>query len=255
MAIQSRTLRIPLVALTALTAAALASGCSSNGHPSALPTNTSTPSAPTAAPATSSGATVSSSSGTGGSGTVLGGPALQSKLNTVKAPAGFTVDSSSLNASGATPTTPGDYVGLQQCSDLTNSTADTLTNDHEASYAEYDIKNSSDLSVTVVVAEYYPGDAEKQMSEVASLVAKCSSYQAQSTGGSNVTVKVTSSTPPGLGDQALDVHLGAGSNYVSNEYLLVRKGDVIVAMDQDDASGSSLGSLSSLITPYLAALA
>lgn len=170
-------------------------------------------------------------------------------------PSGFTVDSSSIDASGSTPTTPSDYESLQGCSDLTNGGADTLTSDHEASYATYTIQNSDDLSVNVVVADYFPGDAGKQMSEVSSLVAKCLTYKATDTDGKSVTLKVTTSSVSGLGDQALDIHIAATeSGYVSDEFLLVRTGNTIVAMDQNDSAGSSMASLSTLIKPYLTAL-
>ena len=248
----------PLGALTFLAAAALTTaGCGSNGSAdgSALPTqSTGASQAPTSSDPSAGSSADSATGSSDAGGAVLGGTALQTKLSAVSVPSGFTVDSSSRQASGATPTSPGDYEALQSCSDLTNAGADTLTSDHEAAYAEYEIDNSDDLTVNVVAADYYPGDANKQMSEVATLVAKCPSYTAQDINGANVTVKVTSTAKQGLGDQALDIHVNASTGYVSDEFLLVRKGDTIVAMDQDDAADGSMGDLATLAAPYVAAL-
>lgn len=257
MSLHSRSARNTSAVLTAaagLAAAALVAGCGSSGSAPVAATGATTPAS--SAPADDSGDSASASApGSAGDGTVVGGTALQTKLKGVAVPSGFKVDSSSVEASGATPTSPGDYIGLKGCSDLTNSDAQTLTSDHGASYAEYDIDNTDDLSVTVVLSDYYSGDADKQMSEVSDLIAKCATYQATDTDGKSVSIKVTSKQVSGLGDQALDVHLGASvSGYVADEFLLVRTGDQIVAMNQDDASGSTLADLSTLIKPYVAAL-
>lgn len=244
----------PLGALTILAAAALTAGCGSNGTAGGSASATQ-PAGASQAPTSTDSSAADAAGGSAALGTVLGGTALQTKLNAVHFPSGFSVDSSSREASGATPTTPGDYEALQSCSDLTNADGQTLTSDHEAAYAEYGMDDSDDLTVDVVAADYYPGDADKQMSEVAALVAKCPSYTAQDVDGANVTLKVTSTTKQGLGDQALDIHVRAStSGYVSDEFLLVRKGDTIVAMDQDDAAGDSMGDLATLAAPYVAAL-
>jgi hypothetical protein len=139
------------------------------------------------------------------------------------------------------------------CSDLTNASSQTLTSDYEASYATYQIQNAS-TTVTVVVADYYPGDAQQQMSEVSTLVGKCGHYQASALSGGNVTMTASSSAPSGLGDQAADIHLDATtSGYVEDEFLLVRTGNRIVAMDESNAGGG-MAALTALAGPYLSAL-
>jgi hypothetical protein len=245
----------PLGALTLLAAAALTAGCGSTGSVTSSTTATPTAAGTSQAPASAPASTDAASGGPDAAGTVLGGNALQTRLDAVSVAKGFSIDSSSKDSSGATPTTPSDYEALQSCSDLTNAGADTLTSDHEAAYATYELDDSDDLEVDVVAADYYPGDADKQMSEVAALVAKCPSYKAQDIDGNDVTLKVTSSARQGLGDQALDVHVRAStSGYVSDEFLLVRKGDTIVAMDQDDAAGDSMADLATMAAPYVTAL-
>lgn len=260
---QTPRTRLGAAAVLAVTAFSLA-GCGSSGSGGPLATGiTAGQSSPAAAPSSlaASGAAPSSAAasaaGSTGAGAPLAGSILQTKLGGVPLPAGYTVVSSSQESSDGAPSSPDVADGgltLQGCSDLTNASSQTLTSDYEASYATYQIQNAS-TTVTVVVADYYPGDAQQQMSEVSTLVGKCGHYQASALSGGNVTMTASSSAPSGLGDQAADIHLDATtSGYVEDEFLLVRTGNRIVAMDDSNAGGG-MAALTSLAGPYLSALA
>jgi hypothetical protein len=256
---RSRSIRKPLGVVALLAVAALSAGCGTStggGSATGTPTPAQSQSSAAASQTSATASTAATTGAPGSGGTVLGGPALQTKLGAVPLPAGYTVVSSSQEASSGAPTSPDVSDGgitLQDCSDLTNADSTTLTTDYEASYATYQIQNS-ETTVTVAVADYYPGDVQQQMSEVSTLAGKCTSYQATAVGGGNVTLHASTSAPSGLGDQSLDIHLGAStSGYVADEFLLVRSGDQIVAMDDSNAGGSMV-TLTSLVKPYLSAL-
>jgi hypothetical protein len=263
--VSKQTLRKPLGAAAVLAVTGLSvAGCGSSGSGGLGVTFTATPGPSSAAPAPSSPAAAgapssptASAAGSAGSAAPLAGSALQTKLGAAPLPAGYTVVSSSQESSDGAPSSPDVADGgltLQDCSDLTNASSQTLTSDYEASYATYQIQNAS-TTVTVVVADYFPGDAQQQMSEVSTLVGKCGHYQASALSGGNVTMTASSSAPSGLGDQAMDIHLNATtSGYVEDEFLLVRTGNRIVAMDDSNAGGG-MATLTSLAGPYLSALA
>lgn len=260
-----QTLRTPLGAAAVLAVTALCvAGCGSSGSGGLGIITATTPGRSSAAPAPSSPAAAgtpspaaASAAGSAGAAAPLAGSALQAKLGAVALPAGYTVVSSSQESSDGAPNSPDVADGgltLQDCSDLTNASSQTLTSDYEASYATYQIQNAG-TTVTVVVADYYPGDAQRQMSEVSALVGKCGHYQASALSGGNVTMTASSSAPSGLGDQTMDIHLGAtASGYVEDEFLLARTGNRIVAMDDNNAGGG-MATLTSLAEPYLSALA
>lgn len=196
------------------------------GTPAADPTTA------TATPATA---------GAGG-GSVADGTKLKTLLPTAAtAPKGWKLDDSAAFDTGATvksdpgsPLLPGDDCAQA----LTNGGARTLTSDYGAAYATTGLTDPNDGSSTVVFTSYQPGDAAKQMAEVTALAKRCTSFSSKDMSGKSVKMTVTAEPVAGAGDQSLDITVQPAGNYVGSQIVLVRSGDVIMAVDQSDAAGT-----------------
>ncbi len=226
------------VVLAAVCAATLcACGPDSSGSDDATtPPATSASKVPAPAPSTSAADPARGSD----SGPVPNGTKLKTALPTAAtAPKGWKLDDSSAFDTGATvrpPSSP--LLPSDDCSEaLTNGGAKTLTSDYEAAYAMTGLTSPTDGSSSVVVNGYEAGDSAKQMAEVTALVKRCASFSAQDIDGKTVKMAATATPVSGLGDEALDVKVTPTGAYVAAETVLVRSGNVIMAVDEDDATG------------------
>ncbi|WP_433186038.1 hypothetical protein [Actinoallomurus sp. CA-150999] len=214
--------------------AIMVTGCSSS-KPSS-PGITQQPPATAKQPAASS----SPSSPAGGSGNVPTGTKLKTLAPTAKdLPHGWKLDNAGNFDTGATVKTPSAPLlpGESCAKAMTNGGAKTLTDDYQASYAEQGLKTPNDTSSDLVFNGYQPGDAVKQMTEVSALAKRCAHFTTQALGGKTVKMTTKSTALAHLGDQALDVKVTPTGPYVADEIILVRSGNVIMAMDADSQSG------------------
>jgi hypothetical protein len=148
-------------------------------------------------------------------------------------------DSSTAFDTGANVKSPGDPLlpGDDCAQAMTNGGAKTLTSDYSASEAERVLKSPNDTDANLIFNGYQPGDADKQMTEVSALAKRCAHFSTRDIDGKTVKMASTSSAVPGLGDQALDVKVTPTGRYVASEIILVRSGNVIMAVDADSQSG------------------
>lgn len=228
---------MPSQKLFVYASALLLSGVALTGCKSSTPSAAGSDSPPPA-PAPSASSDGSASDGTG---SVPAGTKLKTLLPTAaKLPKGWKLgDSSSAFDTGATIKSPGDpLLPSDDCAQaMTNGGAKTLTSDYEASYAEQGLKSPNDTDSDVIFNGYQAGDAVKQMTEVSALAKRCATFSTQDTSGKSVKMASTSSAIPGLGDQALDVKVTPTGPYVASEIVLVRSGNVIMAVDAESQSG------------------
>lgn len=177
-----------------------------------------------------------------GSGSAATGTRLKTLLPTAAtAPKGWKLDDSSAFDTGAkvkdspgSPLLPDDDCAQA----LTNGGAQTLTSDYAAAYATTGLTDPHDGSSTVVFSSYQPGDAAKQMAEVTALAKRCASFSSKDMSGKSVRMAVTAGQVAGAGDQSLDITVKPAGNYVGSEIVLVRSGEVIMAVDESDAAGT-----------------
>ncbi|MEV3927318.1 hypothetical protein [Actinomadura coerulea] len=194
------------------------------------------PAPPGTAPSASSSAPAA-----GGTGSTPTGTQLKTLMPTAaKLPKGWKLGGSSTAFdTGAKVKSPGDPLlpGKDCAQAMTNGGAKTLTSDYEASYAEQGLKSPNDTASDLIFNGYQPGDAVKQMAEVSALVKRCASFSTHDINGKIVRMASTSSAIAGLGEQALDVKVTPTGAYVASEIILVRSGDVIMAVDANSQSG------------------
>lgn len=239
MSIQKITVR----AGTLVACAVLLTACNDNPSDSPSPdasTNKAVATAPaTPASSSSDGGTAAPAPGSG-SGVVPNGTKLKSLLPTAShVPIGWMVDDSSAFDTGSEVKSPGDpLLPSEDCAGaLTNGGAKTLTSDYQAAYAMTGLKNPNSGSSTVVFNGYQPGDAVKQMAEVSTLVKRCASFTTQDINGAKVKMSAAVKPVAGLGEQALDIKVTPRGSYVADDIVLVRSGNVIMAVDEDDSTG------------------
>ncbi|CAG6395536.1 hypothetical protein NMG29_33750 [Streptomyces cocklensis] len=234
--------KISARAAALLACAVVLTACNNNDDDSGASDTTPPPSSsaagtPAADPTT---ATTAPAAGTGGS--VADGTKLKTLLPTAAtAPKGWKLDDSAAFDTGATvKSDPGSpLLPDDDCSQaLTNGGARTLTSDYGAAYATTGLTDPNDGSSTVVFTSYQPGDAAKQMAEVTALAKRCTSFSSQDASGKKVRMTVTTEPVAGAGDQSLDIRVQPTGNYVGSQIVLVRSGDVIMAVDQSDAAGT-----------------
>jgi len=240
MSTQKTSVRVSVCAGLVLTCAAALTACgpdsSSDKADATTPPASSAPATPSAAPATTAASPVSGSD----SGPVPDGTKLKALLPTAStAPSGWKLDDSSAFDTGSTvrpPSSP--LLPSDDCSEaLTNGGAKTLTSDYEAAYAMTGLTDPDDGSSSVVFNGYEAGDSAKQLAEVNTLVKRCASFTAQDIDGKTVEMSATVTPVSGLGDRALDVKVTPAGNYVADEVVIVRSGNVVMAVDEDDATG------------------
>lgn len=227
-------------AAAVLASAAFLAACQSKSSDSDG-TTPRTPSSPVAAATTPSSDT-GGSTGTpaAASGSVLNGTKLTTLLPTTsQVPSGWKLDDSAAFDTGGTVKPPSDpLLPGDGCAEaLTNGGAQTLTSDYQAAYAMTGLTNPNGGSSNVVFNSYEPGDAVKQMNEVSTLVKRCASFTTQDINGKSVKMSAVAKAVTGLGDQALDLKVTPSGDYVSDEIVLVRSGNIIMAVDEDSSAG------------------
>lgn len=179
----------------------------------------------------------------GGSGSTADGTKLKTLLPTgATAPKGWKVDDSAAFDTGVkvkdspgSPLLPDDDCAQA----LTNGGAQTLTSDYAVAYATTALIGPAGGSSTVVFNSYQPGGAAKQLAEVTALTKRCASFSSKDMSGKSVKMTVTTKPVAGAGDQSLDVKVQPTGNYVGSEVVLILSGDVIMAVDQSDAAGTT----------------
>jgi hypothetical protein len=131
------------------------------------------------------------------------------------------------------------------CTVIPQLTADEATADYRAAYAEETITVHDTPIAQIVLAATNPGDAARQIAEVAALAERCGTFSAPNASGTSVGGTVTATPIPHLGDQALDVRVTAtgpdAASYRQPEVVLVRVGDKLAVVsdnypDQDNGS-------------------
>ncbi len=92
----------------------------------------------------------------------------------------------------------------------------------------------------VALYAYKPGDAAKSLAQVRQNVTdKCASFMAKPEFvGRDVTVNVSATPVPGLGDEALLIKTAPQGPYIAQENLLVRRGDLMLSLWSSNATGS-----------------
>ena len=234
----TQPLRKIAVRTGALVACALVlAACGSSKSSSADDSASKSPSAP---PVTSASATAPPATDAA-AGSAPNGTKLKTLLPTAThAPSGWKVDNSDAFDTGATVKSPGGaLLPTDDCADaLTNGGAQTLTSDYQAAYAVTGLTAPNDGSSNVVFNGYEPGDAVKQMTEVTTLVKRCASFSTKGSDGAKVKMTATLKSVAGLGDQALDVRVTPSGDYVGDDIVLVRSGDVVMGVDEDDSAGT-----------------
>lgn len=87
---------------------------------------------------------------------------------------------------------------------------------------------------------YKPGDAVKSLAQVRHNVTdECASFTAKPEFvDRDVTVNVSATPVPGLGDEALLIKTAPPGPYIAHENLLVRRGDLMLSLSSSNATGS-----------------
>ena len=131
------------------------------------------------------------------------------------------------------------------CNVVPQITADEASADYRAAYAEETLTEHGVPIAQIVLAATNTGDATRQIAEVRQLAERCQTLSAPNANGACVSGAVTASAIPGLGDEALDVHVTAtgpdAAKYQQPELILVRIGDklAVISDDYPDADNGS----------------
>ena len=216
----------------------------SGGGPKPAPSRS-----PVSAPSSPASPSAAPSGGQGGGSTLTG---LQ--LNALlpgkgELPGGWTIASQTGNSGGSlnTPDPSSAVLPGEPCNHLPNEGADTLLQDNQASNASESV-NAGDQTPDVVLAGFFPGDAQKQLSEVKKHVAGCPQFSGKDASGKSGTF-TASATPASVNgaDQAIVVKVQSSTFYGSYT-LLAQYGNVVVGVDEPayDSQSSDTGSFASL---------
>jgi hypothetical protein len=131
------------------------------------------------------------------------------------------------------------------CDVVPQITADEASVDYRAAYAKETLSEHGVPIAQIVLAATNPGDATRQVAEVAALAERCQTFAAPNAGGAVVVGTVTATAIPHLGDEALDVRVTAtgpdAAKYLQPELIFVRVGDKL-AVISDDFPGQDSGS-------------
>ncbi|MFJ8627487.1 hypothetical protein ACIRD3_32260 [Kitasatospora sp. NPDC093550] len=251
--------RLPLMAGSAVLAAVVVTGCSSEPGPTpAKPVitahdSTTTPgAAPTATPTlqTSGSPAFGSPSSTPTGPPIPTGPALRALLpTTATLPAGWTIKGNGNETDTGTyivddPVTP--TLPQEPCTQMRLS-GTILSQDLKASGAMKEVYDGENMA-QVYLAAYHAGDAAKLLGEIRAYAERCKSFTGKGIDGKPVPLTVTQQPVPGLGDEALDMKKVPQGPYHSEEILVTRIGDRVLFLSGDDILGR-LPRLMQLATP------
>jgi hypothetical protein len=260
------------VLLTATLAVAV-TGCSSTGSgqaapaapPSVTDSSTSsaaptTSSAPAAAASTSASVPVAATTSTSFPSAPLSkntGSYLSTLLPNTKwslgpsLPAGWVADGAADKDSGPTATAPAPSIVSDGTCDYLTGKNDMLDLAGGLSVASASgwLGNGS-AGVALAFYAYNPGDAAKSLAQVRdNVTTTCDGYTAMMLAG-HLDVKVSATPVSGLGDEALLIKTLPQGPYVSEENLLVRRGNLVMSLSSNDIYGDLPD-----LTPAAAALA
>jgi|GEM_PF-2882560 len=153
-------------------------------------------------------------------------------------PAGWVADGTADKDSGPTATAPAPSV-------VGDGTCDYLTGkDHMTDLAGgLSVATASgwlgtgNAGVALSYYAYNPGDAAKSLAQVRKdVTTTCDGYTAWMLAG-HVEVKVSATPVPGLGDEALLIKTQPQGPYVSQENLLVRRGNLMMSLSSNNIWG------------------
>jgi hypothetical protein len=165
-------------------------------------------------------------------------------------PAGWVDDGTGQSDSGPSATAPAPSVVSDGTCDYLmgkNSILDLASGLSVATASGW--LGTGDAGVALSFHAYHPGDAAKSLAQVRdNVTTTCNGYTAMMIAG-QVDVKVSATPVSGLGDEALLIKTLPQGPYISEENLLVRRGDLMMSL----ASNNVHGSLPDL-TPAAAAL-
>lgn len=147
-----------------------------------------------------------------------------------------------------TPSLPG-----ADCTAAPSLNADVATADFRAAYASEELDNNG-ASLQLIIASTNPGDAARQLAELRAFAARCASFTAPDSTGLSVGGAVALDAFAGIGDDAIRIRVAAAgpnaAHYSQPEVVLVRVGDKLAAVSDNDLSHSEGATVS--IAKYLA---